>query len=286
MKTTTNATVNTKINNAQVLNGLRANRKPVTKLGATAPVVETVAPAKRAPRPAMTKADFAKFAAPADFVAPAPVAEVIAPAPVAPVVAPVIVAPAPVAPAPVAEVIAPVASTQTPEQIAVLNEMRAAKAKTKADLAAKVAAAEAAMPPFVASSTHAGIGADALSARIRESINDMLGFGEGSAMPGWKRKLAAFFSSCMLAYGAGYAIGTVAGYAIVGIASMGASVLWSYLIMIVAALLALYAGMKIGQYVGNYILSGKIDDHAVAVKNKVVGWFTFGESKPKLLAAS
>lgn len=261
MTTTTNNAV--KANNAKVLNGLRANRKPINKLGATAPVV---APVKRASRPAMTKADFMP----------------------APVVAPVkrVRKPKVIAPAPVAEVIAPVAaSTQTPEQVAALNELRAAKAKTKADHAAQVAAAEAAMPPFVASSTHAGIAADALSTRIREAINSMLGYGEDSAMPSWKRKLSAFFGAILLSGAAGYAIGTLAGYAIVGVASLGGSILWAYLIMVIALILAAYAGFKIGEVVGNYVLSGQIDKDLKAAKAKVTGWFTFGKSEPKLIAA-
>lgn len=96
-------------------------------------------------------------------------------------------------------------------------------------------------------------------------------------MPSGKRTFAAFFVTVSMSFGTGYGIGTLAGYAITAIATLGGSVLWSYLLMILALMLSMYAGMKIGQHVGGYILSGQIDHDLIAAKNKVCGWFGSGK---------
>lgn len=116
-----------------------------------------------------------------------------------------------------------------------------------------------------------GMTAEMLKQAAAEAFMKLLGVDENA--PSWKRKLAAFFAVGVVAYGIGYGIGTLAGYAIAGIAALGGSVLWSYLIMITALIVSLYAGVKVGQYLGNYILSGQIDADIGAIKNKVTGWF-------------
>ncbi len=224
MTTTANKSINTKINNAQVLNGMRT-RKAVTK---------------------------------ADFIAE---------------------------------------PSQTPEQIKVLSDMREAKAKAKAkaDAAAKIAAdiqaAQDALPPFVAASapTHIGAKAEDIAARFHEAVKQMLA-STGAEAIGWKRQFVAFFSTIILSAGAGYVIGTLAGYAIAGIAVLGGSLLWAYLTMVIAAVLAFYSGLKIGQYVGNYVLSGQVDKDLASAKSKVGGWFSSAKSMltpaPKIAIAS
>lgn len=117
---------------------------------------------------------------------------------------------------------------------------------------------------------------ESLMERTKQAAMEMLMRGAGllsDVGPSWKRYLGAFFASAVLAYGAGHIIGTLAGYAMVGIASLGGSLLWAWLIMIIATILSIYVGMKIGQHVGNYILSGQIDRDVVGAVNKVKSWF-------------
>lgn len=102
-------------------------------------------------------------------------------------------------------------------------------------------------------------------------------------LPSAKRVAVATFAVIALSGAAGYGIGTIAAYAMVGVMTLTGSTLLTYLILVVAMLLAAYVGFKIGEHVGNYILSGQIDRDIVAVKNKVTGWF--GLSKAKLAAA-
>jgi hypothetical protein len=161
------------------------------------------------------------------------------------------------------------ANARSAEQQAALDAMRANKDK-----------AEVVQPVIAASAPEEKISeSERIAAAVSESIMKLFGFGT-DAGPSWKRRMVAFFATVMLAGGAGYAIGTLAGYCIVGIASLGGSMLWAYLIMVIALLLAAYAGMKIGQVVGNYVLSGQIDADIASVKNKVTGWF--GTAKNKL----
>lgn len=120
-----------------------------------------------------------------------------------------------------------------------------------------------------------------LLASIEQQTNkvmDLLGFGVNA--PSWKRKLAAFVASIALCVPAGAAIGNLAGYAIAGLLAAGGSVIWAYLIMFLSCALAFYAGMKIGQYVGNYVLSGQIDRDFGAAKDKVVGFFKRAPKAP------
>jgi hypothetical protein len=148
-------------------------------------------------------------------------------------------------------------ATRTAEQQAAIDALRVEK---------EVAAAEAA--------AHKEFDPEEMAAVIKSKLADMFRSTGLEFEPSWKRKLATWFTCAALSFGVGYTIGTLASWAIVGIATLGGSLLWSYLIITMALILAVYAGLKVGQHVGNYILSGKIDHDLVAAKNKVVGWFT------------
>lgn len=164
--------------------------------------------------------------------------------------------------------------TRTPEQQAAIDQLRAEKVEAKIEqLQATLDKPEQPLAASVAPAT-ATEQAMHIAAAVQEAVMKLFGFGEDDGGPSWKRKLAAFFASALLASGAGYVIGTLAGYAMVGIAALGGSVLWAYLILIVALILSFYAGLKIGQHVGNYVLSGQVDRDIVAAKNKITGWFS------------
>jgi hypothetical protein len=162
--------------------------------------------------------------------------------------------------------------TRTAAQQKELDKMRAekaARAKNKAQVIEPVQAASA--PPEEVSEV------DRIAAAVQATIMKMMGFGETDPnAPSWKRRLASFFACVICTSVAGSAISTLAGYAMVGIAMLSASVLWAYLIMILSAVAVFYAGLKVFQHVGGYISTGQIDKDIVSVKDKIVGWF-----KPK-----
>lgn len=164
------------------------------------------------------------------------------------------------------------------EQAAALAKMR--REKEIAEALAKTEQPKIEIPEFVADSVAPSLlSAENMADAVKQML-DRLGLsGEGPSM---KRKLAALFATIILSAGAGYAIGSIASYIIIGIATLGGSILWAYLTLVIALLLAFYAGAKIGQHVGNYILSGQIDRDVIKVKNKVTGWF---KSKPLVVAA-
>jgi len=169
----------------------------------------------------------------------------------------------------------PTAQTQavrTPEQQAEIDKLRAEKAKAA---------------PTAEPQAEENLQVVHLNARLLKGITalaDIL-YPEDDGQPQftWKRRLAAFFGSILLAGGAGYLIGQLAGYAMLGCYALTGSAFLMYTILFIALILAAYAGFKIGQHVGNYILSGQIDRDCVAMKDKVFGWF---KSKPKAAVAA
>lgn len=156
----------------------------------------------------------------------------------------------------------------TKMQLASIEADMAAQAKLRED---KMNDTEAETLRAASVKPDAEFGYEELKAAAVDAMMKLFGVDEDA--PSWKRKLAALFATVVIAGGAGYGIGYLASMAIVGIAAMGGSVLWSFLIMISALILAGYIGAKIGQHVGGYILSGQIDRDVVAAKNKVFGWF-------------
>lgn len=107
--------------------------------------------------------------------------------------------------------------------------------------------------------------------RIMKQIRSA--FGMEIEVPSWQRCLAAFLLSIALAAGAGYGIGYIASMLMVGCFTLTGSVFLMYAIALLAFLLSAYAGLKIGQKVGNYVLSGQIDKDFASAKAKVTGFF-------------
>jgi hypothetical protein len=91
---------------------------------------------------------------------------------------------------------------------------------------------------------------------------------QGIVIPTWKRVVAANVASIAVNYAwLSPFISLVASIA------APASLFLAVMIWIVSMVLAIYAGMKVSQHVGSYILSGQIDRDVVKVKNKVLGLF-------------
>jgi hypothetical protein len=177
-------------------------------------------------------------------------------------------------------------STQTAsitnEQIAELTKLRAEKEIAEALAKTEQETPELKVADSAPQEEEFSFG-DKMKMQMLMGIMKLAEFSSGLEGVSTKRKLAAFFGSILVSGAAGYAIGSLAGYAIAGVMALGGSVLWAYLILIIALILGAYAGMKIGQHVGNYILSGKIDKDIVAAKNKFLGFF---KSKPLIVAGA
>jgi len=133
---------------------------------------------------------------------------------------------------------------RTPAQQAALDEMRAKRE------ASEKLAAEMVNDPSV----------------LGESINAML-----ASMPSGKRALAAFFVPFTVSFGVGYGIGQLCQYAIGVIATYSTAAAWPIVVMILGAMLAIYAGFKIGQHLGGYIITGQIDRDVARAWNWVFG---------------
>lgn len=97
---------------------------------------------------------------------------------------------------------------------------------------------------------------------------------QGIVIPTWKRTACAFFASIACSVGIALVISEVAEYTVLGIlTSTSASLMFAFVIYMLAMIIAIYASMKVSQYIGNYVLSGQIDKDIVRAKNKVTGWF-------------
>lgn len=114
---------------------------------------------------------------------------------------------------------------------------------------------------------------------MEERINkamELLGITEDTLS--WKRKLAAVLLTAALSFGAAYSIGSLAMYAVIGIAVLEGSMLMTVLVYTLAMLAACYAGLKIAEHVSDYVLSGQIDRDIVRAKNWVTGFFRKDET--------
>jgi len=120
-------------------------------------------------------------------------------------------------------------------------------------------------------------------ASAQEAIDDFLKR-FGLQAPSWKRIACAVVLVAALAYGAGTLIGTLATYMVVGAFMFTGSMFVVWSIYILAILLALYAGLKIGQHVGNYVLSGQIDRDLSSAWNWTKS--LFGSKQPELVQAA
>jgi hypothetical protein len=177
-----------------------------------------------------------------------------------------------------APIVAP--TTISELQQATLDVLRYEKAKAIVDAAAPKVEVKADVPvaPVTPEPAAANVGA-VVDETQGQFIQRML-----DSLPSGKRAIASLAVSVLLSAGAGYGIGTIAGYAIVGVAALSGALLWQWVIFILAIALGAYVGMKIGQHVGNYILSGQIDKDAAACWDTVTGWFSSKDKVAEVVA--
>ena len=156
-------------------------------------------------------------------------------------------------------------------QQAELKRLRAEKRKATA--AAKAEAAKPA-PEQVAQPFDPKAEAHKRMSAMASAVDAILADFEA---PSWKRVLAATVISLVVAAGAGWMIGTLTGMLIVSAVALTGMAWIGWVIWALGMVVAFYAGAKIGQHVGGYIMRGDIDRHIGAVKDRFVGLFT---SKP------
>lgn len=152
-------------------------------------------------------------------------------------------------------------TARTAEQQAALDTMRANK---------EAEALAAVTPPVVELTTE-----EKMEAQLEKALSYLKSTfaSTGEDMPSWKRQLAAFFGSIVLAGGTGYLVGQVAGWMMLGCFALTGSIFMTYLVMLGAILLSAYAGLKIAERVGNYVLSGQVDRDFIKAKTFVTGFF-------------
>lgn len=97
--------------------------------------------------------------------------------------------------------------------------------------------------------------------------------GLGITIPTWKRSLLAFVASFVVGYGVGYLLGTLLSILMVATFTVTGSLFLMYCIAVLGFLGILYAGCKVGQTVGMYIVTGDIDRDVRRAKNWISGWF-------------
>jgi len=149
-------------------------------------------------------------------------------------------------------------STQSTAQQEELKKMRARKAE----------AIDADPDPVFADST------------VGHELNNDAGFGAMAGdmaamlgLPSWKRALIGFITSTAVASAVAYGGSMVVSLIMAGATASGFYFL-GLAMAVLAVIIAAYFTLRAGAKTMGYICSGKIDEHAVAVKNKVVGWFT------------
>lgn len=140
---------------------------------------------------------------------------------------------------------------RTPAQQAALDEMRAKR--------------EASEKLYAGLGTKTDEHGNAIE-DLGESIESIL-----ASMPSGKRALAAFFVPFTVSFGVGYGIGQLCQYAIGVIATYSTAAAWPIVVMILGAMLAIYAGFKIGQHLGGYIITGQIDRDVARAWNWAFG---------------
>lgn len=96
-------------------------------------------------------------------------------------------------------------------------------------------------------------------------------------LPSWKRVVCGVVLGGLLAFGTGYVIGTIAAVVIAGVVALTGLAWLGWVIYALALVISMWAGAKVGMSGFNYVASFKVDDHASALKNKVLGLF---KSKP------
>lgn len=148
------------------------------------------------------------------------------------------------------------------EQAAELARLRAEK-KAKAAAQATTLVEEA--KPFDAQAEDAQ-----RRSRIESTIADLMGQFE---LPSWKRVVLGAMTGILLAYGAGWLIGTCIGALIVSAVAFTGVAWIGWVIMMLGIVIAAITGGRIGSSAFGYITDRRIDDDIMSLKNKVTGWF-------------
>ncbi len=112
--------------------------------------------------------------------------------------------------------------------------------------------------------------------RLSSALDEVIG--EFTA-PSWYRRLSGAVLALALSYGAGWLIGAVLNYVIVGAAVATGSLALVLFIYVIGMICSALAGLVIGLEGYSFVVSGRIDQTYDTVKNKVTGWFS---SKPSL----
>lgn len=97
---------------------------------------------------------------------------------------------------------------------------------------------------------------------------------EGFDLPSWKRTIVSAIMGLAAAGGVGYLVGTIGGMLIVGAVALTGMMWLGWLIYAISIIISMWLGAKACGAVFGYIAGGRVDEHAAAVKNKVVGWFS------------
>ncbi|HEY4721061.1 MAG TPA: hypothetical protein VII92_04395 [Anaerolineae bacterium] len=153
------------------------------------------------------------------------------------------------------------------QQAAELKRMRAVKRAAKISAAAHV---DAVQPE----PEHADIG----------SMFD------GVELPSAKRVLVGFILGIATAASVGYGIGMLLAYALAGIMLLTSTAWIAFVLSVLAWIIAIYAGWKVGGYVGGKVFASvvmpdglaarsvaSVSDAASNMKAKIGGWFTTKE---------
>jgi hypothetical protein len=157
-----------------------------------------------------------------------------------------------------------------------VEEIRAKRAEAEQQAAAERARAEQALADLEA---HRAANPDYRSdaqGRIMSAVDMLM---EGYEFPSWKRIVCGVIAGIIVAAGAGLLIGLIGSYAIAGVLALTGSAVLAWCVYILTLIISFFVGGKVGSKVGGYVISGDIDRHASAAKNKVLGWF---KAKPEV----
>lgn len=164
-------------------------------------------------------------------------------------------------------------------QAAALKAARAEKAaKAKAEQSTANLKATITDVPFVETmAPEAAAPTDDFRADMHKVLDDALDSGE---LPSWKRLLVAWLAGISTALGVGHLASIAITYALVGVATLTASVFVSYLVMAVGILIAMYLGFKTSGFAYGVIASAAVDRCAINAYHSVRGWFGSAPAAP------
>jgi len=116
------------------------------------------------------------------------------------------------------------------------------------------------------------------------SLKDFLAMA-GVQLPGWKRTLVSFIAALAAGYLTGSVASVLCNILFSGAIAITGSMFLAWALYSIGFIIALYCALKAGNAISRYILGGKVDDHASAAKDKVCGWFKFGDKEAIVAAA-